>query len=463
VPIDAQMSSADFEKPGMSLAQAWAIIWAYRKQTIAIAVVATLVTAGVAKLLPKTYVSSATLMVYHESHISSAQQDPNDPLETFINTEIQLMQTGDVLLPVVDRLNLTNNSYFTAGFKGDSSALREWVMDNLYKDVKIEQSKLGGQLIYISASAMDPVLAANIANTIADVYLDEEHQRLGPKSERAKAYAQELAELKHKVSVAQDQVTAFRQRTGLTDSATQTNNVEQDLLASLEGRYQQAQNDRRAAEVAANGDRSANTNVMGSMSIQNLKVQLSTQETQLAQLRTTMGPAHPKVIEAENQVEATRRSLNAEMGTYSNNVSSQLTSARELEGKLAAAVEVQRKKLIDVRKVQDEGTKYTLELDSAQSVYKHALDGYDQIMFASGEHHLTVANRAVPPLKAAKPDKPKMAIMGALVGLFLGLALPFVYEILINRRVRCRDDFERVFGLPVLSEFDAIKPVASAA
>jgi polysaccharide biosynthesis transport protein len=452
----------------MSVQQAWAIIWAYRKETLIIAIVATLLAAGIAKLLPKTFVATTTLMVYHESHISAAQAEPTDPLETYINTEIQLMQTGDVLLPVVDKLNLTADSEYTAGFKGNNGTLREWVMDNLSKDIKIEQSKLGGQLIYISAAAASPELAAAIANTIAEVYLEQEHQRVGPMSERAKAYAQELAELKHKVSLAQDQVTAFRQRTGLTDSASQNpniqpTNVEETLLTSLEQRYQQAQNDRRAAEVAANSDRATNTSVMGSNMIQQLKTQLTEQERALAQLRTTMGPAHPKVIEAENQVESTRRSLNAEVAAYSTNISSQLSAARELEQKLGVAVEAQRAKLIQVRKIQDEGTKFALELDSAQSVYKHALDGYDQIMFASGEHHLTVANRAVPPLLAAKPNKPVMAAMGALIGLLLGLALPFGYEMMFNRRVRCRDDFERVFGLPVLSEFDTIKPIASAA
>jgi capsular polysaccharide biosynthesis protein len=69
----------------------------------------------------------------------------------------------------------------------------------------------------------------------------------------------------------------------------------------------------------------------------------------------------------------------------------------------------------------------------------------------------------VPPLQAAKPNKPKVAMIGAIIGLLLGLAAPFVYELMINRRVRCRDDFERVFGLPVLSEFDAIEPSGSAA
>jgi uncharacterized protein involved in exopolysaccharide biosynthesis len=108
--------------------------------------------------------------------------------------------------------------------------------------------------------------------------------------------------------------------------------------------------------------------------------------------------------------------------------------------------------------MQDEGTKYLLELESAQSVYKRALDGYDQIMFASDSRFskVNLVTRAVPPQTSAKPKKLKLVILGALAGIFLGLALPVVYELLVNRRIRCRDDFERHFGVPVLIEFDSI-------
>ena len=203
-------------------------------------------------------------------------------------------------------------------------------------------------MIYITASARYPVLAASIANTVADTYLEQQRQRVtGPASERAKNYAQELAELKHKVSVAQDQVTAFRQKTGVTDGAAQANNVEADLLTSLEQRYQEAQNQRRAAEVAANGDTTASTAVLGSALVQGLKTQLDDQNKQLAQMRATLGPAHPKVIELENQIATTRRSLDDEIATYSHNASGTLVAARQLEQKLAAAVEEQRAKVLE--------------------------------------------------------------------------------------------------------------------
>ena len=457
----------DSATPGLSLAQLWTIARAHRWQTIMIAAVIVFATAGIAKMMPKTYAATATLMVNYESNDPLAARGiQTGPVPAYISTEMELMQSSAVLLPVVDKLNLTADQNYAAGYRSGTGDLRDWVKDVLSKGLEIDQGRFGSQLIYITASARDPVLAASIANTVADTYLEQQRQRVyGPASERAKNYAQELAELKHKVSVAQDQVTSFRQKNGVTDAAAQANNVEGDLLASLEQRYQEAQNQRRAAEVAANGDRTSSRAVMASTIIQGLKAQLNEQTTKLAQLRSTMGLAHPKVIELQNQITATRKSLNEEIAANGNNASSDLVAARQLEQKLAAAVEEQRTKVLGVRKLQDEGTKYVLELESAQSVYKRALDGYDQIMFATGEHYTNVnfISRAVPAMKAIKPNKIKLVMLGMLFGLFVGLGAPFIYELIFDRRVRCRDDFERGFGVPVLSEFDAIKFAPSAA
>src|SRR6202042_853844 len=115
-----------------------------------------------------------------------------------------------------------------------------------------------------------------------------------------------------------------------------------------------------------------------------------------------------------------------EIAANGNNASSDLAGARQLEQKLAAAVEEQRTKVLGVRKLQDEGTKYVLELESAQSGYKRALDGYDQIMFATGEHYTNVnfISRAVPAMKAINPNKIKLVLLGVLAGLFVGLGAP---------------------------------------
>jgi len=440
----------EFASPGLSQAQILSIVRAYRVHAAIIAGVFLLATAMFTKILPKTYMATATLMVNTESNDPlAAGQAPATQFFSYMSTEVQLMQSAEVLLPVIDKLDLTSNKDYTAGYRGNGSDLREWVKENLIKDLDIELGAASSQLIYLNAFARNPYLAAQLANTVADIYLDQERLRsAGPASERAKRYAQELDMLKDKVRVAQDQVTAFRQRSGVTEAATRNGSVEALLLASLETRYQEAQNARRAAEVKSGTDQN----------VQSLKTQINTATAQLAQLRATLGAQHPKVLELQSQIDANKRNIETE-------TRSDLTAARQLEEKLRAAVEEQRAKVLAISRLQDEGTKFVLELESAQSVYKRALDGYDQIMFAAGGHTAIVnlVSRAVPPQKANKPNKPKLVLLGGIVGLFLGVFGPIAYELTINRRVRCRDDFERSFSVPVLIEFDSILAARSSA
>ncbi len=455
----AQPAQQESESPGLSALQIFSIVRAYAWQTLVIVGVISVLTAGLIKMMPKTYTATATLMVSPEGNDPLATNQANaTPLFNYMSTESQLMLSAEVLLPLIDKLNLAQDKNYTAGYAGDGSTLRDYIRENLIKSLDIQLGAFGSQLIYISASARNPQLAAQIANTLADVYLNQQRGRVsGPASERAKRYALELAELKDKVRVAQDQVTAFRQRTGVTNTTEKNNNVEQALLGSLQAQLQDASNARRAAEVKAAAEQSA-TSAAGTPAVQSMKALLNTQQTQLAQLRTTYGAQHPKVMELESQIHATQRNLDVEMHGVAATNSADLMAAQQLEAKMRVAVEEQRNKVLGVNKLQDDGTKYELELESAQSVYKRALDGYDQIMFASGAHsaNISVVSAAVPPQKVTKPNKPKLLLMGIMAGIFVGLLAPLLYELFVNRRIRTRDDFERSFNIPVLIEFDRI-------
>jgi uncharacterized protein involved in exopolysaccharide biosynthesis len=296
------------------------------------------------------------------------------------------------------------------------------------------------------------------------VYVGQQVKRLNdPASVRAARYSDELKELKDKVDAAQDRVTAYRQHEGMPDMGGGSDN-DSILLATLQQRLLEAQNVRRAIEVKQIGNQEITGQAMSSMTITSLKGQLSTMETQLAQARTTLGEMHPKVVELKSQIEATRRQLNKEYGNVSDSSSADLTAQRELESKLSAAVEQQRAKVLATRKLQDDGAKLLLELDSAKSVYKRALDGYDQILAAAtgGYSNVSLSSAAEIPVESAKPKKGKLLIVAIMAGLALAVAVPLAYELLLNRRVRCRDDLENDMGVPVLAEFFKIAAAGTA-
>lgn len=449
-PFDVQNS----ETPGISLAQLFSILRAHLRLASVIIVSIIAITALVTKLLPKFYDATATLIVSYQVS-TGGQEVPAWLLGTYIATQIELMRSAEVLLPVVDQLDLTHDRQFTAGFRGgDNVALRNYAKDALDKRLMIEQGR-GSQLLYVTAVSRSPVQAAQIANAVADTYSTRERQRLkGPADDRARNYSEQLTELQSKVMAAQQRVTELRQQTGTTpilnENSSAGSDADMQTLVTLEQQLLQAQISRRAAESTSSLAPAGSTNGSGTPQIQTLNNEIVTKELQLSQLSATYGARHPKVLELESDLTKARENLKAEQQKY-------LSDTRQMEAQLQRAVDTQRQKILSVRKVQDQGAKMLLELESAQSVYKRALDGYDQILFASAGNATNVSfvSRAEVPNVASKPNKIKLFLAGIFLAILFGVTSPVLYELFFDRRLHCRDDFERSFGIPVLAEFAA--------
>ena len=439
-----------YTQGGLSSAQVLAIIRAHLKLSLFIALAFIAATIVIVKLLPKSYAAQATVLVNYEAN-DPARQVAAELFASYMLTQMELIQSRDVLLAVIDKLGLANDPEFAPKVSNGLATPTDLAEKSLRSNLTIEQGK-GIELLYVTATSKDRNKAAAIANAVVDAYESRERDRIrNPKSGRAFEYSEQLNELKGKVGVTQANMAEFRQRTGLSDVTAQ-NDVETQALNGLEQQLLVAQNQRREVESKNIGDQSVSTSVLTSTLIQNLKNQLATLESQLAQMSATLGPQHPKVLELQSQITATRRSLTQEVQTFRSGSSADVDSARQVEGKMQRAVDAQRSKLVTVRKLQDEGQKLQLELESAQTVYKRALDGYDQILFASA----SVVTRAKAPIESTKPPKMLLLGVGIVVGILLGVLGPLCFELFFNRRLRCRDDVERDFRIPVLAEFDRI-------
>jgi succinoglycan biosynthesis transport protein ExoP len=441
---------------GMSLAQVISIVRAYRWHIMISAASLVLLSAIIIKLLPKVYIATATLIVNYENKDPLAGRDfPVGEVNTYIPTQIELITSRVVMNPVIQQLKLTTDPQFTNGFVGPPAALNEVVVKNLQASLQVVQG-VGSQLLYVSATAKEPYHAAAIANAIAEEYLKQERQRTNePAGERAERYSKQLAELRAKSITAQDRLTEFRQQNGMTEVDVDRTDVEGAALADLETKFQAAQNARRELEAHQIDARASSEAVLNAVPVVSLRSRLESQEAEMAQLRATLGPKHPKVIELQSQIDATRRSLADEVQAISANNSVQLAQARDLETKYKNAIEAERTRLLGRRALEDQSAKLVLELQSAQATYKKALDGYDQIVFASaGNYHdVSLVSRADPPVKSDKPNKVKLFLLALVLSVGVGVGWPFAYELLANRRLRCQDDFERHFGIPVLAQF----------
>lgn len=258
-------------------------------------------------------------------------------------------------------------------------------------------------------------------------------------------------------------MTAFGKANDIDDLNSGSANTESQALEVLQQHLLETQNLRRSLEAKQVGSPPMD-GPNGATTVPSALATLDSQLAQLAQLKNLYGPQHPKIVELNAQIALTRQALADEKRALSANITSQLTQMKSLEQKYQQAVAAQDAKVLKVREAQAEGSKLLLELDSAKAVYKQALDGFDQIVFQAVENHanVSVVSPAVPPLRPSRPNKLKLllVVVGAAVG--IGAGAPFGYGLFIARRLRCRDDIERDFGIPVLAELKAVPALRRA-
>ncbi len=456
LPVAYSVLPDTYSQSGLSPLQFWSIVWAYRNLSLLIALVFVGLGAAVIAMLPRTYLATATLMVdYAVTDPLNTEEFPIGLLSGYMATQTELLRNPTVLLTVVDRLDLTEDEEYTAGYSGEAAGLREHLRSVLDENLVIYQGQFGSQLIYVGYGASTPEGAALVANTVADVFKEQDFVRsTDPTNERARRYTEQLEQLRVKADQVQQEYTAFHQRNALIDAGEDGANGEAVLLADLEQQLLEAQRQRRLAETTSSSETAVGDQVLNSQLIQTMKSQLALQESRYAELRTTLGPRHPQVAELTSQIATTRRILDDEVASYSRKAATRLDAAQQLEASLQAAVTAQRANVLASSALHDQAAKYRLELDAAQTVYRRALDGYDEVMFASMGNYTNVrsVSLATAPVKASKPRVYVYLLLAAMAGVFFGLVIPLAYE-LINRRVRCRDDFERDSGVPVLAEF----------
>ena len=422
-----QMPAGD-DDAGLSLLQLYVMVRSHWRLSAMISGAIMLTAALVIWQLPKVYSAKATLIFNYDNRDPLAGEEiPLGMLQSYVATQMELITSPVVLDVVVDRLKLMEDKELGGGFSGDDLARRDYVEKKLSTLVQIEEGR-GGQLLYITVSSRRADRAAELANAVADVYLEVDQRRQsGPASERAERYAQQLSELRAKVAAAQTKVTDFRQRNGLTDVTAANSDLDMQSLAELQRRLVDAQNERRAVESKTSGEIATSEDALASKAVQGLKDQVALKEADLAQLSNSLGPQHPRIVDLQAQIVELKKQLAAALHVVAQSSSQRVRASRELEGKFNEALTRQRQKLLSIRQLQDEGGKLLLELESAQSVYKRALDGYDQIMFASAGKHANVSfiARAVPPSKPSKPSKIKLLLAVS----YTHLTLPTIYSV----------------------------------
>jgi len=336
--------------------------------------------------------------------------------------------------------------------------IRDRVISKLQS--KITVSQIGTSYgISISVDAKSPDMAALIANTIAEQYVESQVASKRDATLRATAWLEaRIAELSTELLEAETAVVQFRAK--MTEELGGDAAATAQMLELLNERYIDATIQHSDAQVRHEllrslleiGGLDAVADVVTSPLLETLSQQRAELARQRAELSRTLGDRHPQMIGLLAQTEDIERSMRAEVNRTIEATRSEMEVAANRQRSLQSEVEriQQRTALVSAASVNLSQLERTAA--AMQLVYDDFLSRFTettaQIEFQRPDSR--IISHAEPSTYPSAPKKTLLMATAGVFGLSMGVALAFLMEA-VNKSVHSSDALRELTRRPVLT------------
>jgi exopolysaccharide transport family protein len=408
--------------------------------------------------------------------------------------EIEVIKSRDLAKRVIDKLGLDQNAEFNRALRTEAewlTSIKQYVksiggisgvkpeaeqslteeqrrsvererMINTFLD-KLEATQTGrSRAVDVEFTSENPVLSAEIANTLADLYLVS---RLEGKFENAKRASTWLAErvetLRQQVEQSETAVENYRKQHGLLQGERVTLVAERisDLSAKLTdasiARTQAEANLSQARRLTSrSGDVSSAVQVLQSELIERFREKELELARKEAEMLERYGPRHPLIIQLNAEKAKFRETVQAEVTKIIRSLENEVQVARRREEALArdldglkAQVEQANTATVGMRTLQRDSEANRLLLEKFMTAFMETSAQED---VESQLPDARIISRAAIPEKPSFPRKTLMIVIGFVGAALISVLLAFTIEQL-DPGFRSAEQIEHAIGLPVLA------------
>jgi capsular exopolysaccharide synthesis family protein len=458
-----------FEEP-LHLRDYWNVV--RRRRGLAILVLLAIVAAGFARVALLRPVYEATAQILIEREIPSVlefeqhQVRASQAWDDFYQTQYRLLQSRLLARQVVERLELLNDPEFGGPRSGDevsaatqaapgASPVMEQAIDAFLARLRIEPIR-DSQIVSVRFSALQPPLAAQAVNTLAEVYVQQTLEfRYRVSAEAGSWLTQEAEEQARKVQAAEAALQQFQQREGLV-SIEERRALAEQRLKDLGGALTAAKTRRLQKEAVYTQMQRATSveelpGVIQSPLVQDLRVELASLERQGAQLAAKgLLDQHPEAVRLKGQIEGTRQRIALEARRVVRGAENDFAAAADEEERVAAALEATKLESLDLAK---RGLRYDAlkrDLEGSQRLADQLVARQKQTDVARDirASNIHVVDPGIVPQEPVRPRPARDLGLALLLGLACAVAAAFVRDYLDTSVGRPRD--VRRLGLPLL-------------
>lgn len=442
----------------MNFQQIFLILMARKKIVLTIFFSTIAMVTVLSLVLPKTYkATSSVVLNYKGIDPLTGNALPGQLLPGYMATQIDIITSRNVALRVVTQLGLDKNPDIIKDFneiEDKHGTIQDWLADRLLRKLEAVPTR-ESSVVEISFKGAPAEYAAKVANAFATEYQNASIQlRVDPAQKASNYFNDQTAKLREAVEIAQKKLTDYQQQNGISNLDNKLD-VETNRLNDLSTQLVTAQGLTMEAKshlhMADGSDDNESPDVVASPLIQNLKVALGTAESKFANLAQTLNKNHPAYIAAQAEVDKLKAQIKEQTDVTTKSVANNAYISGQREASIRAALNAQKKKVLDLNKIRDQMAILTSDLDAAQKAFDASYERFSQTKIEgnSGQSDVAILNLASPPDEPSFPKLPLNIILSIFLGIMLGVGTALVAE-LLNRRIRSEEDLLDAVDAPIL-------------
>jgi capsular exopolysaccharide synthesis family protein len=380
----------------------------------------------------------------------------------FLQTQVDLLQNNNLAWETIQELGLgTRLPELSAGQIGGDASINTSLPATQSSLIRAFKNHLHvellneSRLVEVSFESVDPGLAAAVANALVKNYVESNFRSKYETTRQATAWMEEqLNELKAKVEKSQQALVDYERENSVADVGDKENVVRERLA--------QLSTDLTAAQV----ERANKQSIYDSMHNNSAEAAIVADDALLAQLdsksaelnteyaaaTSQYGPNHYKVKELRNQINEVDALIAQERKRVIDRIGSDYRTAVRREELLSQQVAEQKK---EVEKLNQLLIQYTIlkgEFETNQQLYNELLKRLKDatVSVTLRASNVRLADEALVPTTAIRPNKRVDIAAGLFVGLILGVTLAFV-QASLDRTVKTAEDIEAGIAVPTLA------------
>jgi capsular exopolysaccharide synthesis family protein len=321
------------------------------------------------------------------------------------------------------------------------------------------------RLVEVSFESNDRNLAAQVVNTLASTYIQQNLEARWDASQKATEWlSQQLLDMKAKLEHSEDELQQYARDKGLlfleTDKGT-TENIVAQRLRELQEELTKAQAQRFEKEslyaLVQQGDFASLPGVFDNKLMQDLTEKLEELQRERSRLIAIFNADYPHVKEIQSQIDETQAVLTEERERAAKEITNDYRAAAEREHMLQAAFAEQQK---DADVIAEKSVQYNIlkrEADTNKQLYVGLLEKLKETGVSTSlkATNIRVVDPAYPPKKPDRPRIPLNLSLGLLLGISLGIGAAFLQEHLDNT-FKSAEDIKRFLQLSALASVPAV-------